>query len=74
MEQSRAVLGHGKRVMKAIENAVATLQDHEVLESYFTELGERHVNRKLKAHHLKVSIYLLDIIVRMVRTAVMLSC
>ncbi|XP_031556211.1 cytoglobin-2-like [Actinia tenebrosa] len=53
MEQSRAVLGHGKRVMKAIENAVATLHDHEVLKSYSIELGKRHVNRKLKEYHLK---------------------
>ena len=54
LEEAKALHGHGKRVVKALENAVKSLDDAEAFTSYLEELGRRHVSRSLKPFYLEV--------------------
>lgn len=55
LEQAKALHGHGKRVVKALENAVLSLDDSEAFASYLEELGRRHVVRALRPEYLEVT-------------------
>ncbi|XP_068672902.1 globin C, coelomic-like isoform X2 [Montipora capricornis] len=53
LENTNALYGHAKRVMKAVENAVSALDDAVSFGAYLEELGRRHKTRALKATHLE---------------------
>lgn len=55
LENTSALYGHAKRVMKAVENAVSSLDDAFSFASYLEELGRRHKARALKPSYLDVS-------------------
>lgn len=55
LENTNALYGHAKRVMKAVENAVSSLDDAFSFAAYLEELGRRHKARALKASILDVS-------------------
>ena len=55
LENTNALYGHAKRVMKAVENAVSCLDDAVSFAGYLEELGRRHKSRSLKASYLDVS-------------------
>lgn len=52
LENTTALYGHAKRVMKAVENAVTSLDDAFSFAGYLEELGRRHKTRALKPAHL----------------------
>ena len=54
LENTTALYGHAKRVMKAVENAVTSLDDAFSFAGYLEELGRRHQTRSLKPAHLDV--------------------
>lgn len=56
LENTSALYGHAKRVMKAVENAVSSLDDAFSFAAYLEELGRRHIARALKPSYLDVSI------------------
>lgn len=56
LENTGALYGHAKRVMKAVENAVSSLDDAFSFAAYLEELGRRHIARALKPSYLDVSI------------------
>lgn len=55
LENTSALYGHAKRVMKAVENAVSSLDDSVSFAAYLEELGRRHKARALKPSYLDVS-------------------
>ena len=55
LEKTNALYGHAKRVMKAVENAVSSMEDAETFSAYLEELGRRHKTRALKPTYLDVS-------------------
>lgn len=55
LENTSALYGHAKRVMKAVENAVSSLDDAFSFAAYLEELGRRHKARALKPSYLDVS-------------------
>lgn len=55
LENASALYGHAKRVMKAVENAVSSLDDAFSFAGYLEELGRRHKARALKPSYLDVS-------------------
>ncbi|XP_029193067.2 cytoglobin-2-like isoform X2 [Acropora muricata] len=52
LEKTSALHGHAKRVMKAVENAVSSLDDAFSFAAYLEELGRRHKSRALKPIYL----------------------
>lgn len=52
LENTTALYGHAKRVMKAVENAVSSLDDAFGFAAYLEELGRRHKSRALKPAYL----------------------
>ncbi|CAH3152669.1 unnamed protein product [Pocillopora meandrina] len=52
LENTSALYGHAKRVMKAVENAVSSLDDAFSFAAYLEELGRRHIARALKPSYL----------------------
>ena len=56
LENTSALYGHAKRVMKAVENAVTSLDDAFIFAAYLEELGRRHKARALKPSYLDVSV------------------
>lgn len=54
LENTSALYGHAKRVMKAVENAVSSLDDAVSFAGYLEELGRRHKARALKPAYLDV--------------------
>ncbi|XP_020600641.1 neuroglobin-like [Orbicella faveolata] len=52
LENTSALYGHAKRVMKAVENAVSSLDDAVSFAGYLEELGRRHKARALKPAYL----------------------
>ena len=57
LEKTSALHGHAKRVMKAVENAVSSLDDAFSFAAYLEELGRRHKSRALKPIYLDVRNY-----------------
>ena len=55
LEKTNALYGHVKRVMKAVENAVSSMNDVETFTAYLEELGRRHGTPTLKPSYLDVS-------------------
>lgn len=55
LQNAKTIYGHGKRVMKAIENAISALDDSVSFSAYLEELGRRHKARSLKPYLLDVS-------------------
>ena len=55
LQNTSALYGHAKRVMKVMENAVSALDDAESFGAYLDELGRRHKTRPLKPVYLDVS-------------------
>ena len=55
--RSRALQLHGKEVMRALENAVVSLNDVEKLTQYLINLGERHRPWSVKMEHFDVCKY-----------------
>ena len=54
LENTSALYGHAKRVMRAVENAVSSLDDAFSFAGYLEELGRRHKARALKPSYLDV--------------------
>lgn len=54
LQNTSALYGHAKRVMKAVENAVSSLDDGFGFAGYLEELGRRHKSRALKPMYLDV--------------------
>lgn len=54
LQNTSALYGHAKRVMKAVENAVSSLDDAFSFAAYLEELGRRHKSRSLKPVYLDV--------------------
>lgn len=52
LQNTSALYGHAKRVMKAVENAVSSLDDGFGFAGYLEELGRRHKSRALKPMYL----------------------
>ncbi|KAK3736498.1 hypothetical protein QZH41_000871 [Actinostola sp. cb2023] len=53
LTESRPLLGHARRIMKAIDTAVISLDDFETFQVYLIELGGRHRERQTKEVHLE---------------------
>ncbi|EDO43572.1 predicted protein [Nematostella vectensis] len=56
LKSTRVLYGHASRVMKAIETAVASMDNIQAFSAYLEDLGARHNKRALKAAHLMASI------------------
>ena len=54
IEKTSFLDGHAKRVMKAVENAVSSMDDAFGFAAYLEELGRRHKSRALKPIYLDV--------------------
>lgn len=54
MIDSKPLLGHSRRIMKAIDTAVISLDDFETFQVYLVDLGRRHQQRQLAEQHLEV--------------------
>ncbi|XP_068673110.1 cytoglobin-1-like [Montipora foliosa] len=52
IEKNSALHGHAKRVMKAVENAVSSMDDAFGFAAYLEGLGRRHKSRALKPIYL----------------------
>ena len=55
LRKTRTLVGHTKRVMKAVENAVISLDDSESFVEYLLELGRRHKMKEAKPSPRNVS-------------------
>ncbi|EDO37414.1 predicted protein [Nematostella vectensis] len=53
LQKANALHGHAKRVMKAVENAVMSIDDVMSFSAYLEELGRRHKTRALKPSYLE---------------------
>ncbi|EDO43247.1 predicted protein [Nematostella vectensis] len=51
--ESPALYGHARRVMKSVDNAVASIENVQVYSAYLYELGTRHQTRQLSEEQLK---------------------
>lgn len=59
LSDSKPLLGHSRRIMKAIDTAVVSIDDFETYQVYLLDLGCRHRERNLKEIHLQVK-YLIN--------------
>lgn len=51
---SRSLFLHSKRLMAAVDNAIASLDDGQEFIEYLTSLGERHIAISITEKHFKV--------------------
>ena len=55
LKTTRALIGHTRRVLKAVENAVISLDDSDFNVAYLVELGRRHHEKYAKPSPSNVS-------------------